>query len=202
VSRPRSFDETDVLEAAIDCFWARGLEATSVRDLAGRMGINGPSLYNAFGDKRSLFMRALEHYAVRSMRERIGRMERLPDPKAAIAAFFGELISASLADPDRRGCLIVNTALEVAPHDPEIAILIAAYLDEIEAFFRRALVRAAAAGDLAPSVEPTDMARLLLGLVIAVRVMARTVSDRSRLDGMVRPILALIQARPDIRTPA
>nr|WP_276557287.1 TetR/AcrR family transcriptional regulator [Prosthecomicrobium hirschii] len=190
------------MEAAIDCFWARGLEATSVRDLAGRMGINGPSLYNAFGDKRSLFMRALEHYAVRSMRERIGRMERLPDPKAAIAAFFGELISASLADPDRRGCLIVNTALEVAPHDPEIAILIAAYLDEIEAFFRRALVRAAAAGDLVPSVEPTDMARLLLGLVIAVRVMARTVSDRSRLDGMVRPILALIQARPDIRTPA
>ena len=129
MSRPRSFDETDVLEAAIDCFWARGLEATSVRDLAGRMGINGPSLYNAFGDKRSLFMRALEHYAVRSMRERIGRMERLPDPKAAIATFFGELISASLADPDRRGCLIVNTALEVAPHDPEIEILIAAYLD-------------------------------------------------------------------------
>ncbi|MBT9292639.1 TetR/AcrR family transcriptional regulator [Prosthecodimorpha staleyi] len=202
MSRPRSFNETDVLEAATDCFWARGLEATSVRDLAGRMGINGPSLYNAFGDKRSLFMRALEHYAARSMRERIGRMERLPDPGSAIAAFFDELISGSLADPDRRGCLIVNSALEVAPHDPEIATLIAAYLAEIEAFFRRALVRAAARGDLPATVEPTDMARLLLGLVIAVRVMARTVSDRSRLDGMVRPILGLIQARPDIRTPA
>ena len=62
MARPREFDEATALEAAIECFWHRGYEATSVRDLADKMGISGPSLYNAYGDKRALFAQALEHY--------------------------------------------------------------------------------------------------------------------------------------------
>ena len=74
MARPRAFQEDEVLDSAIECFWRRGLEATSVRDLAEHMGLNGPSLYNAFGDKRTLFARALERYATRTMRERIARL--------------------------------------------------------------------------------------------------------------------------------
>ena len=62
LARPREFDEAAVLDAAIQCFWAKGYEATSVRDLADEMGIAGASLYNAFGDKRGLYRRALEQY--------------------------------------------------------------------------------------------------------------------------------------------
>ena len=64
MARPREFDERAVLDAAVQCFWARGYEATSVRDLAQGMGLTSASLYNAFGDKRSLYRRALDHYAV------------------------------------------------------------------------------------------------------------------------------------------
>ena len=89
MSCPRSFDETTAIDAAMACFWARGHEATSVRELATSMGINGPSLYNAFGHKRALFVQALESYAECSMRGRLERLEGKHRSKAATAHFFG-----------------------------------------------------------------------------------------------------------------
>ena len=193
MARPREFDEDEVLDAAIECFWRRGLEATSVRDLAEATGVNQPSLYNAFGDKRELFGRALERYATRSMRERIERLEQKHPPKEAIRAFFRELVARTLADPDHRGCLIVNSALEVAPHDAELRTVIASYLGEIEAFFCRCLEKLKESGDLSPSLDPKDMARLFLSVLLGVRVAARAKPERPLLEGMVRPALALLE---------
>jgi TetR/AcrR family transcriptional regulator, transcriptional repressor for nem operon len=83
MARPREFDETTVLEAAMNCFWAQGFEQTSVRDLAERMGITGASLYNAFGDKRSLYRHAFIHYLAQTVRDRVA-----PAGKAAVG--FGD----------------------------------------------------------------------------------------------------------------
>lgn len=192
MARPRTFDDEAALDAAIACFWSRGYEATSVRDLAAQMGIGGPSLYNAFGDKRALFTRALERYAVRSMRERIARLEAAHEAKAALRAFFRELVERSLSDTEHRGCLIVNSALEVAPHDAELRGIIAGYLEEIEMFFRRCLERAREAGDLPASIVPRDGARLLLGVLLGIRVAARARPERVLIEGMVRSALAFI----------
>jgi TetR/AcrR family transcriptional repressor of nem operon len=196
MARPREFEEEKVLDAAIECFWRRGLEATSMRDLSEATGLNQPSLYNAFGDKRALFATSLERYAARSMRERIARLERSHTPKEAIRAFFRELVSRTLSDPDRRGCLIVNSALEVAPHDDALRAVIAAYLDEIESFFFRCLEQARRDGEVAPALDPRDIARLFLGVLLGVRVAARAKPDRALLDGMVRPALALLDRTP------
>jgi TetR/AcrR family transcriptional repressor of nem operon len=193
LARPREFEEEEVLDAAIECFWRRGLEATSGRDLAEATGVNQPSLYNAFGDKRELFARALERYATRSMRERIERLERKYPPKDAIQTFFRELVSRTLADPDHRGCLIVNSALEVAPHDAELRAVIASYLGEIEGFFRRNLERLSESSELSSSLDPKDAARLFLGVLLGVRVAARAKPDRALLEGMIRPALALLE---------
>lgn len=191
MARPREFDETAALDAATDCFWRDGYEATSVRDLAASMGITGTSLYNAFGDKRSLFRLALQHYAQRSTRERIGRLEATLPPKQAVRAFLGEIVERSL-DHDRRGCLLVNSALEVAPHDPELGAEVAARLGEIEAFFHRAVTAAQADGSVPPDRDPVDLARLLLGVTLGVRVLARSKPQRELLEGAVRPALALL----------
>jgi TetR/AcrR family transcriptional repressor of nem operon len=200
VARPRSFDEDKALDAAIACFWDRGLEATSVRGLAERMGIQGPSLYNAFGDKRQLFARALERYATRSMRERIARLEHQHDPKTAILTFVQDAIERSVSDPRRRGCLLVNSALEVAPHDVELRARIAAYLEEIGAFLRRNVAAAQKAGTVPLALDEADTARLLLGVVLGIRVLARTNPDRALLEGVARPALALLDApRPRSR---
>jgi len=192
MARPREFDEVAALDAAMDCFWRNGYEATSVRDLAARMGITGTSLYNAFGDKRSLFRQALRRYAERSTRERIARLESTLPPKQAVRAFLGEIVERSLDDQDRRGCLLVNSALEVAPHDPELGAELAARLGEIEAFFRRAVTAAQADGSAPPGRDPADLARLLLGVTLGVRVLARSNPQRELLEGTVRPALALL----------
>src|SRR5579863_581224 len=108
MARPREFDDAAALDAAMDCFWRDGYEATSVRGLAAHMGITGTSLYNAFGDKCALFCLVLQRYAERSTRERIARLESTRPPKEAIRAFLGEIVERSLDDLDRRGCLLVN----------------------------------------------------------------------------------------------
>lgn len=194
LARPREFEDEKVLDAAIECFWQRGFAATSIRDLAAQMGINGPSLYNAFGDKQTLFASALERYAQRSMRERIERLESTLAAKAAIRSFFRELVDKSLSDPDRRGCLIVNSALEVSPHDAEMRDIIAAYLGEIESFFHRCIERGQADGGINKTLAPRDVARLCLGIVLGLRVAARSRPERALLDGMVRPVLALLES--------
>ena len=97
MARPREFDEDTVLEAAMRCFWAQGYDATSVRDLAAEMGITGASLYNAFGDKRSLYRRAWDRYLTHSVHDRMARLSDVP-PLAAIAGFFDEIVERSVAD--------------------------------------------------------------------------------------------------------
>ncbi len=195
MGRPREFDEAEALDAAMQCFWSRGYEATSVRDLADRMGITGASLYNAFGDKRALFRRALDRYLDRSVRERIARLSALP-PRTAIGTYFEEIIARSLADRERRGCMLVNCALELASHDVTLRRAVTAELAEIEGFFRRTIEAGQAGGSIARTQNPDDLARHLLGVVLGLRVLARTRPDRAVLEGVVRPALALLNGTP------
>lgn len=102
------------------------------------------------------------------------------------------MISRSLADPDPRGCMIVNAALDVAPDDDQLRAVISGYLGEIEAFFRRCLERAAADRDIAPLIAPDGMARTLLAVLLGIRVAARLTPDRAMLEGMLRPALTLV----------
>lgn len=190
--RPRAFEEGVALDAAIDCFWSRGYEATSVRDLSERMGIGGTSLYNAFGDKRALFVQALERYMDRATRERIRRLETSLPPKQAIRQFFREIVERAVNDRDRRGCFLINSALEVAPHDAELGAEIAEQLGEIEAFLRRSVQAAQADGSVPKDRNSREIARLLLGVLLGIRVLARSKPDRALLEGVVRPALALL----------
>src|SRR3984885_3019641 len=132
--RPREFDESVALEAAMRRFWAAGYAATSVRDLGDVMGLGAASLYNAFGDKRTLFTRCLDRYLDANMRARIARVEKTLPPRQAIETFLTEIVERSLENRPR--CLLVNSALEVAPHDPDIADIVAERIGELEAFFQ------------------------------------------------------------------
>jgi TetR/AcrR family transcriptional repressor of nem operon len=192
MGRPREFDDQAALDAAIKCFWHRGYEATSVRDLSAAMGICGTSLYNAFGGKRALFEQALERYLEGSTRERIRRLEKMLPPKQAPRAFIEEIIARSLSDRDRRGCFLINSALEVAPHDTELGAIIAARLGEIEDFFRRCVVAGQRDGSIPATRDAADVARLLLGVLLAIRVLSRAKPDRELLEGVARPALAML----------
>jgi len=192
MARPREFNEATVLEAAMNRFWAQGFGQTSVRDLAEQMGITGASIYNAFGDKRSLYRQAFAHYLAQTVRDRVARLENLP-PLKAIRSFFDEIIDRSVDDEQRRGCMLVNAALELAPYDPEFEKLVAAEMIFIEAFFRRC-VEAGQQEGLIASVRPADeLAKMLLSVLIGVRVLARTRPQRDLLEGAANAVLALLE---------
>ncbi|WP_372621895.1 TetR/AcrR family transcriptional regulator [Falsiroseomonas sp.] len=190
MARPRTFDEDAVLDAATDRFWRHGYAATSVRDLGAAMGLAAPSLYNAFGDKHALFTRCLDRYLDGGMRERIRRLEATRTARAAIEAFLDEVVARSLED--RRGCLLVNSALEVAPHDPEIGTVIAERLGELEGFFLRCIRAAQRDGTANPAHRAHDLARLLLTTVLGLRVLARARPEPAVLRGAARQALALL----------
>jgi len=198
MARPREFDEGQVLTAVIQCFWNRGYEATSVKDLVDKTGITAASLYNAFGDKRALFRTALNHYVEGSVGEvegsvgeRIKRCDALP-PREAIEAFFRDILNRSLDDVDHKGCLLVNSALEIAPHDPEFQEIIASVLRRIEKFFLKCVKAGQADGTISTSVPSQNLAHHLLAVLMGVRVLARVRPERTLLEGVVAPALALL----------
>jgi TetR/AcrR family transcriptional repressor of nem operon len=193
--RPKEFDEAAALDAAIECFWRRGYEATSLRDLTSSMGLSAPSLYNAFGDKHALFGLALDRYLERGTRDRLHRLEATLPPRDALRRFFDEIIDLSVKDRQRKGCFLVNSALDVAPHDADCRALIAGQFSEIEAFFSRCL-HAAGADGAAPFVDTADAARLLLAALLGIRVLARTGATRAMLEGVARPALMLLDQPP------
>jgi len=198
MARAREFDDNAVLDAATDRFWRQGYAATSVRDLGEAMGLVPASLYNAFGSKHALFALCLDRYLDRNMRERIERLEAKQPPRVAIETFLNEIVARSLADP--RGCLLVNSALELAPHDTEIGVVVAARLTELEGFFRRCVSAGQRDGSIASGHDAENLARLLLAAVLGLRVLARARPEPALLRGTARQAMALLDppatARP------
>ncbi|RVT92129.1 TetR/AcrR family transcriptional regulator [Rhodovarius crocodyli] len=194
MARPREFDEDAVLDAAVQRFWSHGYEATSVRDLIAGTGLTAASLYNAFGDKRALYGRSLSRYVDNSIDDRIRRCSELP-PRAGVRAFLAEIVERSLADPDHKGCMVVNAALELAPHDEEFRKTVAGALARIEGFFRRSVAAGQADGTIGRALPPEALARHLLGVLMGVRVLARARPERELLEGVIAPALALLDAR-------
>ena len=191
MARRREFDEAAVLDSAIKCFWARGYEATSIRDLVESTGMTVSSLYNAFGDKRGLYEKALDRYVDESILGRIRRCDRLP-PREAIGAFFDEILDRSIRDRERKGCMLVNAALEVAPHDPHFERIVAGVLSRMEGFFLNCVMAGQADGTIARPVPAEELARHLLGVLVGVRALARARPERSLLEDVIAPALALL----------
>jgi TetR/AcrR family transcriptional repressor of nem operon len=191
VARPREFEEKTVLDAAVLCFWKSGYEATSVKDLVAQTGITAASLYNAFGDKRSIYQKALDHY-VEGIADRIQRCEQLL-PLEGIEAFFEEIVRRSLIDQDRKGCMLVNAALDVAPHDPEFRSVVADVLRRIEAFFLRLVLAGQASGTINRTLSAASLAHNLLGVLMGIRVLARIRPEPELLRGVLVPAMALLR---------
>ncbi|SAK69810.1 TetR family transcriptional regulator [Caballeronia fortuita] len=196
MARPRNFDEDSVLDAVAEAFWTHGYDGTSTRDLVQYTGLTQPSLYNAFGDKRALFLRALDHYLEHTLRERIQRLESTMPPGRAITAFFREIIERSVSDEYRRGCMLVNAALGASPEDEEFRELIAQEMSLMRAFFERRMKAGLKQGDI-ERVMPADAAATnLLAVLLGVRVLARVDPKPALLVDAVAPTLAMLKLPP------
>jgi len=176
--RPRTFDTEAAVERAMDVFWTRGYHATALPDLLRATKLSRGSLYAAFGDKHSLFLRALDRYIA----DAIARMdvEFAPDrePIDGLRAYFAGYVERNSGANGRRGCLLVATAMELAGRDAEVDRRVAGFFKAMEARVAGALSRAKAAGKLADGVEPSSAARIIICFVEGMRVVGKTAPTR------------------------
>ena len=192
MGRPREFDEAQVLDQAMTVFWRQGYAATSVKDLVRETGLNPGSLYEAFGDKHDLFLSAINHYRASIVRRRLDDMARPGPGRDRIAGFFDDLVRFSTGEGRLMGCLMTNSAVELAPHDRDVAVLVAANLAEMERAFRRLVERGQQDGSIANRDRAADIARYLTVGVQGLRVMSKTNPDAGALSTVVRQILSVL----------
>ncbi|MER6317081.1 TetR/AcrR family transcriptional regulator [Streptomyces sp. NPDC001581] len=170
----------------MELFRRQGYEATSIQDLVDALGINRSSMYAAYGSKHDLYLKALDLYcAVEADRARQNLAES--DEGPALPVLRSSLLSyveSALADPLRGGCMVTHGVLERLPGDAKAAERLGGALGSLEEAFAYLLLRARAAGELAPGTDTRSTARLLVTLTQGLRVMERA-ADRACLTQVV-----------------
>ncbi|MCW5251981.1 MULTISPECIES: TetR/AcrR family transcriptional regulator [unclassified Streptomyces] len=192
MARTKEFDPDLVLRRAMELFWERGYEATSLADLVDHLGIGRASLYATFGSKHDLYLAAIRRYLRGSEAGFVTALAQPGPALPAVRAFVESWVTDALTDSGRRGCLVVNAAVELAPRDPEVARQVEASWRVVETALVSALLRARAQGELAPGKDPHEIAHFLLVLKQGVRVIARAAPDAERLGDAVRLALAVL----------
>jgi AcrR family transcriptional regulator len=180
LGRPRAFDIEKALERALQVFWEKGYEGTSLSDLTEAMGINRPSLYAAYGNKEALFRKALDRYVQRTM---AFVRDAINEPTARGVA---ERLLRSAADMvthrrNPRGCLTVRGALSSGEEADPIRLELALRRSEGEAAIRERLERAKGEGELPTSTNPADLARYLATVYQGMSVQAAGGATREQL---------------------
>lgn len=180
----KQFDIDQTLARAMEAFWAHGYEATSMQDLVDCTAVNRASLYATYGDKRALFLAALRHYDARVRQAMLVDLENRFSPREAIRQLFLTFARQPVVEGVRRGCLMTNTALELAAHDAEVAQIVASGQTGIEAFFRRMIENGKAAGEVRSGIDPVAAARGLLAGLLGLVVLVRSRPDPDLLESI------------------
>jgi TetR/AcrR family transcriptional repressor of nem operon len=183
--RPREFDVASVSEAAGRVFWERGYHSTSLDDLTEATGLLRGSLYGAFGDKRGMLLAALDYYAegaVARLSERLN--SGLPPHEALREALLHHtrVVSALTGIP---GCFITNTALEMIPSDPDVALRIESIMRRISTLLAAAVIRGQAEGVFNPGLNEKAVGDFLLCMTQGLRVLGKVVHEEERLTAAV-----------------
>lgn len=188
----KRFDVGETLTRAMEAFWSNGYEATSMQDLVSATGVNRASLYATYGDKRELFLAALKKYDGDIRRRMLAELAETREPAGAIAAVFDKFIGQTVQPQGNWGCFLVNTALELAAHDSELAELVNGAQDEIEAFFLAMIRKGQQSGEFSPNHDAAALAHQalasLLGMLVMIRSRPREEFLSAVRDGVLRSL--------------
>jgi len=192
VGPSKQFDKQETLEKAMKVFWERGYEATSIQDLVSGMGINRASLYQTYGNKHDLYMACLIRYIDNSVQQ----LEQLLDlPGSAMGNLqktFKSFIEHSLVS-DSQGCFINNTAVELGPHDQQLAGILRDSWQQFESIFLRLVQRAKKNNELGPDSNEEQLARLLNTSLQGLMVKTKANTAKEQLFEVVDTLFDLIR---------
>ena len=192
MARHKEFDRDEALHKAMEVFWARGYEGTSIQKLTGRMGINRQSLYDTFGDKHMLYLQALDRYREVETRKSIELLESARSVKKVLQEFFAGVIEEAVCDRERRGCFMGNAMSELAGRCKQTAVRTAGNLAAMEGAFHNALLRGKRSGELKGVRDPRAVARFLCCNLQGLVLMSKVTADRRFLEDIVKVMLSVL----------
>jgi TetR/AcrR family transcriptional repressor of nem operon len=189
MARPKEFDPEQALGGALECFRQHGFAGASMETLTERMGIGRASLYDTFGDKRALYLAALERYAEATAAYVEECLDGADRPVETIGALLREVADKAVAVDGKHGCFLVNCTAELASNDAEIAAFVASSFERIEDAYHRALRRAQQEGDLDGSKDARALARFLVAQMQSLRIVGKSRGDAAVLRDVVETAL-------------
>lgn len=190
MARPKEFDKEEALEKAMNVFWCRGYEATSMQELVDAMGIKRQSLYDTFGDKHQLYLRALDRYRSEQETQLLALLNAPGQIKEKLRKIFDEIIKDSINDNTRRGCFMNNAMAEMTARDAQTAERAVSNMNNFEKTLEKALRLAQKNGEITEAHDATALARYFFNALNGLRVVAKTSSDKRVLEDIVKVTLA------------
>lgn len=183
MARKREFDKVEALKQAMNLFWLQGYEKTSMEDLVNHMGVHRKSIYDTFGNKHELFIKALEYYKTSIGQELLRRIADKESTLDKIKAIFD--YSRSSNDEQGKGCLVVNTAVELSLYDDFIAQIVRTNFDEIEKVIGQLLQEGQTTGGFSPQLDLPVTTKFIHNALIGIRVQLKTIEDQQKLQPII-----------------
>ena len=192
MARLREFDTEVALDAAMQTFWLHGYKATSLADLMAAMGLKKGSIYKAFKDKHSLFILTLRQYLDQSNSFCSKYLHNAVSPKAGISDLLYSIVSERGNDEKRRGCFMLNSVMELAPHDEEVRKIFDAHLSHMQMILTRAIAKGQSLGEFRTDIPPEDLSLIVLdflqGLVTRSKSSVSVASLQKQVDYLLKMI--------------
>lgn len=185
MARSKAFDEATALGKAMEVFWSKGYNATSMQDLVDGMGINRASMYDTFGDKHQLYLEALRNYRNLQTQQAIAILENTQSTKEAIH----NLLQGVLQDyscSNNKGCFIVNAAVEFATHDEAVYQIIKNNLEALESALVRTIARGQASGEITSRESPEALAKFIINTINGMRVAEKAGYDLAHFQAIIQ----------------
>jgi TetR/AcrR family transcriptional repressor of nem operon len=190
MARTKDFDEDEALNKAIDIFWHKGYNGASMQDLVDGLGISRSSLYDTYGDKHTLFIKALESYQDDTSKKVAAIINSTGPAKETIKKLLGFITGELLGDKKHKGCFMVNAEVEVAPHDQEVNRLVCQNDQQVEDAFFLVIKKGQDSGEISNMQDARALARFTFNTVKGIRVTAKSTTDKAVFDDIIRLAIA------------
>lgn len=192
MARTKDFDESEVLKKAICIFWDKGYNGTSMQDLVDGLGISRSSLYDTFGDKQKLYLKALEGYQQQNNQQFDCLVNKAPDAKIAIKHVLELIVDNLLGDMQRKGCFMVNAGIELASHDEQVNALLCRNEKQMEEFFFTVIKQGQEKGEISTQQTAQALARFLNNTVKGMQVSVKSTTDRKFFEDIVQTAITVL----------
>ncbi|RFZ85712.1 TetR/AcrR family transcriptional regulator [Mucilaginibacter terrenus] len=191
MARTKDFDEEEVLGKAVCLFWHKGYNGTSMQELVDTLGISRSSLYDTYGDKHTLYVKALQFYQSGSGGQMCNIISNAESAKEAIKKLLEFTTVNLLNDVQQKGCFMVNAEVEVAPHDVEVKALISQNNQLLEDTFCHAIKKGQDSGEINGKQDARALARFIMNVVKGMRVTAKSSTDKAIFDDIINTTLTV-----------